>query len=278
MSLVVNTNIGSQIAQRYLYSNSSNLNTAMQRLSSGLRINSAADDAACLALSESISSHVSGSEIAKTNALTGINMLQTAESDLSVIQQNLQRMRDLSVQASNGVYSDSEREMMNTEFQQNKQEIDRIAASSKFAGLNLLDGTATDVTLQVGTDNDANDQIDITSLFDDASTAGDLSGISAATITTLATAQSAMASLSAAITTISNSRSLMGASINRLQGTIKRVDSRKENLAAATSVLRDADIAKESASLTRLQILQQATTSMLAQANQSPQLALRLLQ
>ncbi len=283
MSLVVNTNMGSQIAQRNLFNAGNTVNTTMQRLSSGLRINSASDDAAGLSLSKKISSQVTASDVAKSNAQTGINMIQTAESDLAVIQDNLQRMRDLSVQAANGVYSSSERRMLNTEFSNRLSEIDRIAKSSKFSSIDLLNATPSGLNLQVGTDATANDRVDISGVFGNfqVTTSGSrLSSLAGASIniTTAATARTMISTVSGAISAVSTARSLMGATINRLQGAISRVDTRKQNMSAALSVIQDADIAVESANLTRTQILKQAAVAMLSQANQTPQMALNLLQ
>ena len=281
MSLVVNTNMGSQIAQRHLFNAGNSLAASMQRLSSGLRINSAGDDAAGLALAKKIGAQVSASDVAKSNAQTGINMIQTAESDLAVIHDNLQRMRDLAVQSSNGVYSSSERKMLNSEFNNRLSEVDRIAKSSKFSSINLLDGTTgAQVNLQVGTDSSSNDRIDIASVFKNFQVAAgsQMAGLNGVSITTAATALSQISSVGMAISAVSNARSSMGATINRLQGAIARIDARKENMASSLSVIQDADVAKESADLTRNQILKQAATSMLSQANQTPQLALRLLQ
>ena len=280
MSLVVNTNMGAQIAQRNLFNAGNSLSTSMQRLSSGLKINSASDDAAGLSLSKKIGAQVSAADVAKSNAQTGINMIQTAESDLAVIQDNLQRMRDLSVQAANGVYSSSERRMLDTEYKNRIQEIDRIAKSSKFSSIDLLNSnpTAGTINLQVGTDNSANDRIDISSVFKNFQLGQSSMPAATASITTATFAQAQISAMSGAISSVSSARSLMGATINRLQGAISRIDTRKENMSSALSVIKDADIAKESSELTRTQILKQAATAMLSQANQTPQLALRLLQ
>ena len=278
MSLTVNTNMAAMVAQRSLFTANTDLSTSMQRLSTGLRINSAGDDAAGLSLSKKLSSQISAADMAKTNAQTSINMIQTAESDLSVIQDNLQRMRDLSVQAANGVYSTSERKMLSAEYNTRAAEIDRIAQSSSFSDRKLLDGSFTSMALQVGTNNSANDQISLTTTTFRNFKAGN-NGMPALTaaITTLALAQAAITAMDTAISSISNSRGAMGAMINRLQGSITRIDTRKENMTAANSVIVDADIAKESASLTKQQVLKQTAISMLQQANQSPQMALTLL-
>ena len=278
MSLTVNTNMSAMIAQRSLFGANSEVSTSMQRLSTGLRINSAGDDAAGLSLSKKLSSQISAADMAKTNAQTSINMIQTAESDLSVIQDNLQRMRDLSVQAANGVYSTSERKMLSAEYNTRAAEIDRIAQSSSFSDRKLLDGSFTSMAIQVGTNNSANDQISLsTTTFRNFKAGNNGMPALAAAITTLALAQAAITAMDTAISAISNSRGAMGAVINRLQGSITRIDTRKENMTAANSIISDADIAKESADLTKNQVLKQAAISMLQQANQAPQAALTLL-
>lgn len=278
MSLTVNTNIASLTARRSLYQNSNDLAVSMQRLSTGLRINTAGDDAAGLGLAQKIKSQVSSSDIAKNNAQTGINLIQTAEADLSQIQEIMQRMRDLSVQASNGVYSSSELGMLNSEFTSLRDEIDRIANSSKFSDKKLLDGSWAATALQVGTNNSTDDQISLSAtLFRDFNLGSAQMPAVAANIATQALAQPMIDTMTTAITTISTSRAQMGAMINRLQATISRIDTRKENMQASLSVIIDADIAQEAASMTRGQILKQTAISILQQANQEPQMALALL-
>ncbi|MDD3419163.1 MAG: flagellin [Candidatus Gastranaerophilales bacterium] len=278
MSVVVNTNISSLMVQRNLSASTFKLQTSMQRLSTGLRINSAADDAAGLALSEKLNSHIKSSAVTKSNAQTGINMLQVAESDLNEIQTNLQRIRDLAVQSANGVYSSSERSAINQEVAERLAEIDRISASSQFSDLKLLDGSlGTDLRLQIGTYTDLTaNTVNIASAFATTTTAAlNIDGLS---VTTVATSRTAMDSLDDAITSLSERRSKIGASINRLQSTIDRIDVRKENLESSYSVIRDTDIAQETANLTKQQVLQQSGAMLLKQANTSTQIALSLLQ
>jgi flagellin len=266
------------VAQRSLFNANTDLATSMQRLSTGIRINSAGDDAAGLSLSKKISVQVSAAEMAKTNAQTGINMIQTAESDLNVIQDNLQRMRDLSVQAVNGVYSTAERKMLSAEFNARAVEIDRIANSSSFSDRKLMDANiGASLELQIGTNNTANDRIDIVSAFKNfTGTSNNMLGTTAY-ISQVSLAKTAIDNIDKAMSTVSNTRGAMGAMINRLQGSITRIDTRKENMNSAYGIITDADIAKESADLTRNQILKQTAISMLQQANQSPQSALTLL-
>lgn len=280
MSVVVNTNMTSVMVQRNLSHSTSSIQQNMKRLSTGMRINSAADDAAGLSLSEKLNSHIKSSDIAKSNAQTGINMLQIADSDLSVIQDNLQKMRNLSIQAANGVYSTSERRAIDKEFQERLSEINRIAVSSQFSDLKLLDGSlgaTNNLRLQIGTDTALTaNTINIASAF--VTTTTSALGINNTTTTTVVLSRTAVDRLDIAIQNISDRRSKIGASINRLESTINRIDVRQENLAASYSVIRDTDIAKETADLTKNQVLQQSSGILLKQANQSTQIALQLLQ
>lgn len=286
MSVVVNTNMSSLMVQRNLTNSTASVQQSMKRLSTGLRINSAADDAAGLALSEKLNSHIKSSDVARNNTQTGINMLQIADSDLSVIQENLQRMRNLSIQAANGVYSSTERKAIDLEYQNRLLEIDRIAASSQFSDLKLLDGTLNRtgddaLRLQIGTDTALTaNTINISAAFATTNTSAlGIGGTSHATyITSVSTARSAIDALDLAIKDVSDRRAIIGASINRLQSTIERIDVRKENLASSYSVIRDTDIAQETANLTKFQVLQQSGAFLLKQANQSTQIALSLLQ
>lgn len=287
MSIVVNTNMSSLMVQRQLFNASNSLQKNMQKLSSGLRINTAGDDAAGLAISEKMKANINASEVAKLNTQTGISMLQTAEGDLGVLQDNLQRMRDLAVQSANGVYSSSERAMIQAEFKERLLEVDRIAQSSKFSDMNLLDGSISEMILQVGTDNTENSRIDVTSAFLKISTStlgtgnassAEVANLQSATISTAQQARYTLDVLDTAINDISDRRSLYGSTINRLQASITRIDVRKENLSSANSIIRDTDIAKETAELTKNQILQQASSTLLKQASQSTTIALNLLQ
>lgn len=274
--IVVNTNLSSLMVQRNLTNATDDMNTYMKRLSTGLRINDSGDDAAGLALSEKLKSHINSSAVAKNNAQTGVNMLQIAEGDLGSIQDSLQRMRDLAVQAANGVYSSSERDALDKEYQQRLAEVDRVAVSSAFSDLKLLDGSISTMQLQIGTGaGTTTNTLDITSAFGlaDASTLG----VGGTTVTTVAVSRTAISAIDTAINNISDRRSTIGATTNRLDATMSRIDIRKENLQASYSIIRDADIATEAANLTRSQILQQASTTLLQQANQGPSIALSLL-
>ncbi|HIZ28555.1 MAG TPA: flagellin FliC [Candidatus Adamsella sp.] len=277
MSIVVNTNVASLMVQRNLSKATSSLQTSMQRLSTGMKINNAGDDAAGLALSEKINGQLSASDVCKNNAQTGINMLNIADGDLDIINQNLQRIKDLAVQSANGVYSDSERLSMDQEVQLRIEEINRIASSSTFSDVNLLDGTIADMKLQIGTGSDeAQNTIDISDAFQEA-TATALGVTAGASISTAANARAMIDLIDTAVNNISTRRSVIGASVNRLNSTVDRLDVRKENLQSTYSTIRDTDIASESTNLTKQQILQQSAATLLQQANQTPALALTLI-
>ena len=288
MSIVVNTNIASMMVQRSLTLTNNSLSKSMQKLSTGFRINTGGDDAAGLAMSEKLKSNINSSDVAKLNAQTGINMLQVAESDLAIIQESLQRMRDLAVQSANGIYSTSERRMLNDEFQDRMSEIDRVAKSSKFSDLNLLDGSLAEMKLQIGTDNTSSSTIDISSAFTSVS-AGSLgqnyvnpqtgiTNLKDLSISQASISRTAMDVLDKAINDISQKRSLYGSTINRLTSTVTRIEVRKENLTSSNSVIRDTDIAVETANMTKSQVLQQSSVALLKQANNSTSIALTLLQ
>jgi len=248
----------------------------MKRLSSGLRINDASDDAAGVGLVQKLKSQIDGSTVAKNNTQTGVNLLQVADSDLSTINDLMLRMRDLAVQSSNGVYTTAERTALNAEFTSLRTEIDRVSASSSFSDLNLLDTAGgLSIILQVGTNNvAAEDRMTITL---DRATSTDFA-INASAIDTQSNAQTAITALDTAIETLSGRRSTIGASIDRLTTSIERTLSRQENLKSTRSIIEDADIATESAGLSKNQIRQQASVLLLQQANQVPAMALTLIQ
>lgn len=277
MSIVVNTNTTSLMVQRNLSKATSSLATSMQRLSTGMKINNAGDDAAGLALSEKINGQLSSSDVCKNNAQTGLNMLSIADGDLDVINQNLQRIKDLAVQSANGVYSDEERLSMDQEVQLRLEEINRIADSSTFSDMNLLDGSIADMVLQIGAGSDIDQNtIDISGAFQEAHVSS--LGIQAdASISTVDAARTMIDAIDEAVNNISSRRSIIGASMNRLDSTIDRIDIRKENLQSTYSTIRDTDIAAESSELTKQQILQQSAATLLQQANQTPSLALTLI-
>lgn len=273
MALVVNSNIGSLNAQRNLSSSQSNLNTSMRRLSSGLRINSAKDDAAGLAISDRMTAQIRGLNQAVRNANDGISMAQTAEGALNETTNLLQRMREIAVQAANDTNKTDDRASLDAEFQQLKSEIDRISNNTEFNGDKLLDGTfATNkANFHVGANADQRISLAIADM--------DSAGIGATgDVTSQANANTAITAMDAAIKAVDTARGGLGAVQSRLESTIANLTNVSENLSASRSRILDADIAMETSAMTKANILQQAGVSVLAQANQQPQLALSLLQ
>jgi flagellin len=274
MGLRVNTNIASLNAQRNLSTVTNQLNSSYRKLSTGLRITTAADDAAGLAISERLRSRVRSLDQAKRNSNDGISLVQTAEGALSEVSNILVRMRELAVQANNATVSDSDRKTLNEEFGNLVKEANRIARSTEFNGINLLDGTSSNLTFQVGFGtNTAVDQIGV-SLSPALSTT---LGIASLDIGSTGIPGSAMTVIDTAIDTVTSLRGSLGATQNRLQSTISNLGVAVENLSAAQSRVRDVDVASETAQLTRNSILQQASISILAQSNVAPQSALSLI-
>ena len=274
MGIRINTNVASINTQRHLFNSTINFNKSMEKLSSGLRINRAGDDAAGLAISEGLKSDIRALEQAARNASDGISMVQTAEGALDEVSNILLRLRELAEQSLNGTLTDAERGYLNSEYGDLLSEIDRIANSTEFNGIQLLDGSATAaVSIQVGIDTNTWDSIAV-----DVTTARDSTTLGlAAGVDTAANAGTAMGEVLAAIDTVSSARSDFGAVQNRLETSIRNIHNQKENLSAANSRIRDVDVASETSSLTSYQILQQAGVSMLAQANMTTGLAMSLL-
>ena len=275
MSLTINTNIMSLNAQRNLSSTQNALSTSMQRLSSGLRINSAADDAAGLAISVGMNAQVKSMNQAVRNANDGVSLAQTAEGSLNETTNLLTRMRELAQESATGTVSNTQRTSIQNEFTQLSSEIDRIANATQFNGTNLLDGTlSTGISFQIGTNNTANDSISLS-----VTAAGSSAlGLGATAVSTQGTAQSALGIIDSALSSVSTLRGTLGAVQNRLQSSISNIQVAVENVSAAMSRIRDVDVAAETANMTRANILVQAGVSILAQANSSPQAALKLLQ
>jgi flagellin len=275
MSLTVNTNIASLTAQRNLVGTQASLQTSLERLSSGLRINSAKDDAAGLALSDKMTGQIRGLNQAVRNANDGISMAQTAEGALQESTNLLQRMRELAVQSANGTYGTSERNSLNTEFQQLQQEITRIANKTVFNGKQVLMGSMNGTTLQVGAN--AGDTITMSVGTATMTASGLQVNASNATIGTTGAASTALGKIDAALSAIDIFRGKLGAIQSRLDSTVSNLMNISENVSSAKSQIMDADFAAETANLTRAQILQQAGVAMLSQANAIPQAALALL-
>ncbi len=277
MALFVNTNLSSLNAQRNLTKSQNDLSSSLQRLSSGLRVNSAKDDAAGLFVIGQITRDVRGINQATRNAADGISLAQTAEGALGEIENNIQRIREIAIQASNATVGD--RSGLQKEVDQLTQEISRIVQTTDFAGTPLL-SAATALTFHVGPDGTANDQVTLTtvSMTSLAGYAANLTATGTVVVSASAGASAALSGLGAAIDTINQTRATYGALQNRFEAVISNLSNYAENLTAARSRIQDADFAAETAKLTRAQILQQAGTSILAQANTVPQNALTLLQ
>jgi len=274
MALGINTNISSLSAQNQL-SKSQNLgNQALERLSSGLRINSAKDDAAGLAIATKFDAQIRGLTVAQRNANDGISLAQTAEGALDEVTNNLQRIRELAVQAANATNSSEDRVALQAEVQARKDEIDRIGAVTEFNGTALLDGSFTGQTFQVGANNTANDQITI-----DIATEIGMTGLAITeAVSTVTGAQSLLDEIDTALDTVNSLRGDLGAVQNRFESTIANLGNSIENQSAAQSRILDADFAAESAKLAKANVLQQAGISVLAQANARPNQVLSLLQ
>ncbi len=293
MAQTINTNVASLNAQRNLSSSQTSLGTTLQRLSSGLRVNSAKDDAAGLAIAERMNTQVRGMSVATRNANDAISLAQTAEGALGTIGDSLQRMRELAVQSANGTNTEKDRISLQAEFNQLQKEITRVVSGTKFNDTELFTD-ATAFTFQVGAGtNTATDQIEVTRNQLSGGTAGTSGSVVAGTdaanaiLTTVTTvsdiktdassALNAIKDIDAAIDAINSERATYGAAQNRFQAVISNLQVASENTAAARGRIMDADFATETANLSRTQILQQAGTAMLAQANSLPQNVLSLL-
>ena len=274
MGLRVNTNVTSINAQRNLSTVTNRLGGNFRRLSTGLRISTAADDAAGLAISERLRSQVRSLEQAKRNANDGISLVQTAEGALNEVSSILVRLRELAIQSSNGSVSDQDKSTLNEEFSSLVAEVNRIGASTEFNGIKLLDGSSSSVSFQVGFGTTAGIDTISVSLSPSLSTSLSLDSLD---IGSTGSTTTAITNIDSAINNISSLRGSLGAVQNRLGNTINNLAIQTENLSAAESRIRDVDVAYETAQLTRNSILQQASISVLAQANAQPQSALSLL-
>lgn len=277
MGLRVNTNVASINAQRNLRGTRMNLDKTLERLASGYRINKAGDDAAGLAISEALRAQIRGFSQALRNTQDGISMIQVAEGGLNEVSSILIRLRELGVQAASDTVGPVERQFLNVEYEQLLQEIDRIADATEFNGTPLLNGTGAIFDFQIGIRNDPTiDRITFDDSKADSNTAA--LGINLTSVADKASAQNSLAAVDKAITNVSAMRADFGAIQNRLSSTINNLAISIENVSAANSRIRDADVAEESAELTRNNVLMQAGTSVLAQANQSTAAAVQLLQ
>ena len=285
MAIIVNTNMSSLIAQRNLTNATNGLNTALQRMSTGYKVNKAADDAAGMFIATNLETQIRGSKVAQTNVKTGTNLLQIAEGDIELLESNLLRMRDLAVQAANSVYSEESMQAMADEVQYRAQEITRVATASQFNGLHLLDGTGLPdgLRLQVGPNADEDQNSMVIDATEYASTDADtlLGGDAADTITTAfenaTNAAAFIETLDTALLDLNTRKAAIGAYQNRLDSALDSLVTNVENSTEAKSTIMDADIAEEAANYSKYQILQQSTAALLTQANQLPALALQLI-
>lgn len=278
MPIIVNSNIASLNAQRNLNMSNTALASSLQKLSSGLRVNSAKDDAAGLAVAEGLTSQIRGNNQGVRNAYDGISVAQTAEGALGQVGNNLQRIREIAVQASNGSISNDNRSQLQKEVDQLTQEVSRIITTTNFNGTALLSGGSS-ITFQVGASGSTTNQV-VTSGVEMSSIygfSGTLTATGTVDVTTSGAASAAISALDGAISTVTNTRATFGAIQNRFEAVIANMQNFTENLSASKSRIMDTDFAAETAQLTRNQILQQAGTSILGQANQVPQAALSLL-
>jgi flagellin len=282
MAMSINTNVQSLNAQRNLATSQSSLSTTMQRLSSGLRVNSAKDDAAGLAIAERMNAQVRGMNVAVRNANDGVSMAQTAEGALSKVTDALQRMRELAVQARNGTNGAKDQVSLNKEFVELGKEIDRVIKGADFNGKKILSTDAGAINFQVGANTSANDSITVTT--SNLGTNTDIGNITSASIgsdaTTALTATAlatVISNLDTALDTVNSERAVLGATQNRFEAVVSNLQVASENTASARSRIMDADFASETDNLSRSQILKQAGTEMVAQANQLHQGVLALL-
>lgn len=274
MGLRVNTNVISISAQRYLSTTTTRLEGNFRHLSSGLRITSASDDPAGLGISERMRSQLKSLSQAARNGQDGVSLVQTAEGALGEATNSLARMRELAIAAANGTLNTGDRATLDAEFQALILEIDRIADTTVFNGVNLLNTATGTIPIQIGTELD---ETIVLNLADATDSGLGLTGASF-DLTSISNATAALQTIDTAITSITSIRGDLGAAQNRLESAIRSIQNAEENLSAAESRIRDVDIAKETADLTRNTILQQAAVSILAQANAQPQIALSLLQ
>ena len=291
MALTINTNISSLIAQRSLLESTNALNTSIERMTTGYKINHSKDSAAGYAIAELWETQLTSLDIAADNAAMGMDMLTTAEGTYDLLIGHIQRVRDLTEQAANGTYGASSKDAIEAEITARLSEVDRIALSSEFNGLKLMDGTiTTDVKLQVGINKDANSQITLSSaLFAKADVATLFAAAPVKTIATVAkacagkdtatghSASDLLAEIDKVITAISKRATDLGAAQNRVESAISAIDVQSQNLTSSLSTIRDTDVAEESSKYIQAQILQQASATLLSTANQLPSIALNLI-
>ena len=274
MPQTINTNLASLNAQRNLNTSQASLATSMQRLSSGLRVNSAKDDAAGLAIAERMNTQVRGMNVAARNANDAISLAQTAEGALGKVGDMMQRMRELAVQSANATNGVGDRANLDAEYQELAAEVTRTIGATRFNGIAILAGGAGAQNFQVGANAGETVTVTTTNMATDAT----IAAVTAGDLTTVGTSSTALGDIDAALTTLNTERALYGAAQNRFESVISNLQAASENQAAARARIMDADFAAETANLSRAQILQQAGNAMVAQANQLPQQVLQLLQ
>ena len=281
MALTINTNLSSLIVQKNLSSATTSLNNAIERMSTGYKINHAKDNAAGFSIANNWQTKIGSLDIASDNASMGADMLKTAEENYSLITEHLQRVRDLTEQAANGTYGADSLKAIASEMTARLNEIDRIAANAEFNGISLMKGTGTAVNLQVGLDASDNSKIALDATLFAGAASKDLIGSEIAAFVTkasaTATAASALTELDKAITKVSDRQTTIGAAQNRVESAISAISVQSENLTSSLSTIKDADVANESSSYIKAQILQQASATLHATANQAPSIALNLI-
>ena len=287
MALTINTNLASMLVQKNMNASTTALNTAIQRMTTGYRINSAKDDAAGMAVAIKLNTQLGGYDVASQNVQMGSAMLTTAEENSNLILGHMQRIRDLAEQAANGVYDSSSKDAIASEINARLSEIGRLSKSVEFNGTNLLDGNAGTVKIQVGINGGGDNQIDISSALFNASPTTLLNSVLGATasggnaivssVTATATCSAVFDAIDTAIGTIKNTITAIGSLQNRLDSAAESIEVARSNVSSALSTVRDADVSTESSNYIKAQILQQAAASLLTTANQSPSIALNLI-
>lgn len=281
MALTINTNLSSLIVQKNLSSATTSLNNAIERMTTGYKINHAKDNAAGFSIAESWKTKIGSLDIASENASMGADLLKTTEENYSLITEHLQRVRDLTEQAANGTYGSDSLKAIASEMTARLNEIDRIAANAEFNGISLMKGKGSEINLQIGIDATTNSRISLEAGLFEGATSKDLlkveiaDFVKSAASTTKASGQ--LTVLDAAISNISTRQTAIGAAQNRVESAISSITVQSENLTSSLSTIRDADVANESSSYIKAQILQQASATLLATANQAPSIALNLI-
>ena len=282
MAVIINTNVDSIKIQNCLTNATNSMATSMERMSTGLKVNSAKDDAAGTVISARMQVQLNGNEIAQKNVQNGNAMLSTAEGNLDVVQENLSRIRDLTLQAKNGTYSAEEIQAMQDEVAERIAEIDRVSTSSKYSQLSLFEDAdlqGKGVTFQVGANADDDNTISVSNAVFESVKFEELTGVADFDLTTMsaATFKTAVENLDTGIDNVTSRKSLIGSAQNRLESALDTLTTQFENLSSAKSIITDADIASEASDFVQQQILQQVSTSLLSQANQAPSIALSLV-